>query len=89
MYQFLFKLIMIILPKNKDFVKFSSNQFDKNGNFDSTTKAEGSPGVCAADGNSGTMVSAPSINAVQHSTAVRIAAAALSIFSGCSKAMHR
>lgn len=33
MYHFLFKLIMIILPKNKDFVKFSSNQFDKNGNF--------------------------------------------------------
>lgn len=33
MYQFLFKLIMIILPKNKDFTKFSVKQFDNNGNF--------------------------------------------------------
>lgn len=33
MYHFLFKLIMIILPKNKDFKKFTVKQFDKNGNF--------------------------------------------------------
>ena len=33
MYQFLFKLVMIILPKNKEFLKYSVKQFDKNGNF--------------------------------------------------------
>ena len=33
MYHFLFKLIMIILPKNKDFKKFTVKQLDKNGNF--------------------------------------------------------
>lgn len=33
MYSFLFKLVMIILPKNKDFVKYSTKQLDRNGNF--------------------------------------------------------